>query len=411
MPERVASVQEAIRFVPAGARVFVGSATGIPRGLVAALLASTTLDRLALVVGYLLAPLPLQRRGFSVTTLQPSTALWRSVPEADILDVRYSDYESLFQLGSRLELDVALVQVSRAGPDGRHSLGTSVGGVLPAIRNAQLVIAQVNRHMPYVFGDGELLEDAFDVLVDHDEPLVEFTPRPPSLADCAISERVAALIPDGVCIQLGVGSLPQRVGELLSQRSGLSVRSGMISDWAMHLDVARESPILAAEVVGSTELYRWVHLNPRVRTSGAAATHIPHSAVPFFAVNSALEVDLSGAVNAEVAHGRVLSGPGGLPDFTEIALHSPQGHSVVMLAATSPDGTQSHLVRNLAPLRPVTLPSWLADTFVTDHGVACVRHLGKSAKAQAIAAIASPRFRESLRGDQELSVSGDDTVR
>jgi acyl-CoA hydrolase len=395
---RVRTLEDAADLIPDHSRVFIGSASGVPSGLVTALAKSPRQRQLTLIAGYLVRPLPLQRPDYRVVSLQPSPALWRSVADAAALPVRYSDYETIFRPGSRFALDVALVQVSRPGPDGRYSLGTSVGGALPAIRAASLVIAQVNEHMPYTFGDGELADSAFDVLVDADEPLAEVSARAASAADCRIAELVAPLVPEEACIQLGVGSLPQQIGRRLAERAGVTVRSGMVSDWCRDLRCAAPRSILTAEVLGSAGLYQWVHRNPLVYTAAASRTHVADSPVPLFAINSALEIDLSGAVNAEVAARRVLSGPGGLPDFSALAQRSPGGVSIVMLPATSPDRSRSSVVKSIPAAHPVTLPGWLADVFVTDVGVASVRQLTDAERRTAIAGIAAPAFRAELLG-------------
>lgn len=387
----VSTVSDAIAALPSGGTVFIGSATGVPRALVRGLDESDALPGGEIVAGYLVADLPLTRADLSVVSLQPSAALWRSVASADVAPVRYSDYETLFD-----RLDAVLIQVSLPGPDGRYSLGTSVGAAVPAIEQADLVIAQINRCMPYTFGDAELDPGAIDVAVRVDEPLAELPFRPPTPSDEAIANTVAALIPAGACVQLGVGTLPQRVGGLLAERKPL-IRSGMVSDWVL----AMAGPIVAAEAVGTAALYRWLDRNPAVRMVRASTTHIaPSTDLPFFAMNSALEIDLAGRVNAERIGERLVSGPGGMPDFASIALGSPGGANIVMLPATAAGGTRSTVVREVGE---VTLPTWMADTFVTEFGVASVRGLPASQRAQAIRAIAAPNFRDVLDDRQEVA--------
>lgn len=396
MSEHVGTLAEAMSRVPDGSRVFIGSATGVPDALVRELVAGDRHRTLHLVAGYLLRAVPLEREGISVTSLQPSSALWRSAAGAAIAPVRYSDYEAVFKRGALLDLDVALVQVSRPGPGGLYSLGTSVGGAYAAVRDARLVIAQVNGSMPYTFGDGELPESCFDVLIRHDEPLIDVAGKHARPHESRIADRVLGLVPDGAEVQLGVGSLPQLIGERLSEVVGLRVRSGMISDWARVLGAPGPASIVTAEVVGTTALYEWVDSNPLVRTVAAARSHLADAAGPFVAINSVLELDLRGAVNAEVAGGHILSGPGGLPDFVGIALRSRGGRSIITLNSTSPDGAASSIVPAIPDTHAVTLPASMADAFVTEHGVAEVRYADAATRAELIGAIAAPEYRAGL---------------
>jgi 4-hydroxybutyrate CoA-transferase len=395
-PLRAADPAAAVADIEEGSRVFVGSAAGVPKALVSAL-AGGRLRRgqLRLVAGYLLEPLPIDGGAdIDLTSLQPSPALWATEGvRVSVLPVRYSDYERIFLPGGALPLDVALVQVSGRGPDGRYSLGVSVGATVAAVRWAKRVIAQVNPRMPYTFGSGELAEEEIDVLVEHGEPLLEMVSRTPTEQMLRIAGNAAAEVPDNAVLQLGIGSLPQAVGQLLARRGPFGLHSGMISDWGMLL-ARGDEPLVSAEAVGTARLYHWLDRNPAVRMGAAAEIHGrgPQSVSgrPFCAVNSALQVDLRGAVNAEAIGGRVLSGPGGLPDFAVAALGSPAGVIIIMVAAST--SGRSNIVTHLDVGTPVTLPGWMADRIVTEYGVARLRHLSDRDRVAAVRAIADPRY-------------------
>jgi acyl-CoA hydrolase len=389
--------------IPKHSRVFVGSATGVPRALVAALVGRARREHLELelVAGYLLEPLPEPPDCVRVVSLQPSAALWATAAiRTDVVPARYSDYERIFRPGAALQLDVALAHVSRPGLDGRHSLGTSVGAAVPAVRDAARVIAQVNSHMPYTLGDGEITLASLDVLVMTNEPLLEYVPRAPTARMGELAERVAAQVPNGACVQIGVGSIPAEIGRILSERRAVTAHSGMLSDWCMTAQ-RRTGPMAAAEIVGSRRLYDWTHRNSAVRMLAAAASHgkgPDPAAGPFYAINSGLQVALDGAVNAERVGSRIVSGPGGLPDFASLAALRAGGVSIVTVAATSSSGDRSNVVAELAPGTPATLPTWLADRVVSEHGTASLRDRSLRERAAALVGIAHPDFADAVAG-------------
>ena len=187
--------------IPDGARILIGSYAGTPVHLLEALAAERgRWESLTVLCNLLLAPVPLTAFAgapFRFLTLQPSAAL-RDATDAGHVEVtpaRYSDCARLFTPHGALPPDAALVQVSAPGPESRFSLGASVGAIIDAVRSAPLVIAQVNREMPYTFGAGELRRDEIDYLVEIDGPIVELTRDPPGAAAERIAEHVAALGP------------------------------------------------------------------------------------------------------------------------------------------------------------------------------------------------------------------------
>lgn len=410
MPVRAArrsTPAEAVAAIPNGARCFVNATSGTPFGLLTEVAAQAhRFSSLELVAGYLLrAPAPYALAGeggpFRITTTQASGAT-RALARSGALRIvpaKYSDYAWLFCPPSPLACDVALVQVSTPGPDGRVSLGATVGAAVEVVRTAALVIAQVNPQMPYTFGDGELPLDAFDHLVDIDEPLAVLPAATADDVTRRVAEHAASLVPDGATIQFGIGALPEAILGLLGDRRGLRVHSGMIAGSCADL-VARgaiDGELVAAEVIGDRDLLDWVDRNPRVRLVRAAVSHglAGLSRVEgLVGINSTVEVALDGSANSEVVNGEVISGPGGAPDY---AFGAASG--ILALPSTAAGGTVSRIVRRLEPPARTTIPGYLVDRVVTEHGVAALRGLPLGARAEALAAIAAPAFRDALLAD------------
>ncbi len=412
---RFVDAATAMRAIPDGARVYLPPFCGTPLQLLAALDEHRGLwSSLELVGGFLLQEIaPLRHAGdpFRVTTWQMS-APYRPAVEAGVLDViplRYSQPGAVFGSGGPYAVDVALVQVSPPGPDGRVSLGTSVGSLVDVVRSAPLVIAQVNREMPYTFGAGELPPEAFDLLVELDGPLPELARPEPGDRDHAIAEHVVALVPDGATIQVGLGAIPEAVVGRLHARAELGVHSGQITDGIV--DLAEQGVVtnsrkafdegvsVTAEIIGTRRLFDWVDRNPSVRLAPSTYTHglgVLSRCSLLRAVNSAVQVALDGSVNVESVGGRLISGAGGQPDFAEAALWAEDAISFVAMPSTAAGGRVSRIVRSLDEGAVVAVPRHLTDRVVTEYGVAELLGRPLSLRAEALRAIADPRFRDEL---------------
>ena len=412
---RFVDAATALRAIPDGARVYSPPFCGTPLQALAALDEHRALwSSLELVGGFLLEEIaPLRHPGdpFRFTTFQMS-APYRPAVEAGVLDVvpvRYSQCGAVFGGAGPYAADVALVQVSPPGPDGRHSLGTSVGTALDVVLSASLVIAQVNREMPYTFGAGELPPEAFDLLVELDGPLPELARPEPGEGDHAIAEHVVPFVPDGATLQIGLGGVPEAIVRRLHERADLGVHSGQISDGIA--DLARQGALtnsrkafdegvsVTAEVIGTRRLFDWVDRNPSVRLEPSSYTHglgVLSRCSLLRAVNSALQVALDGSVNAESVGGRLISGAGGQPDFAEAALWARDAISFVALPSTAAGGRVSRIVRSLDEGAIVAVPRHTVDRVVTEYGVAELRGLPLSLRAEALSAIAHPDFRDEL---------------
>lgn len=285
------------------------------------------------------------------------------------------------------------------------SMGIEVNVMPAAVEAAKesggLVIVQANPHMPYTYGDGQLYESEIDYLIDVDEPLAEVRPGDPSATSQEIGDRIAAQVPDGATLQLGIGGVPDAVLHQLVHRSGLRIWSEMFSDGALALEQQGALdpliPLTASFLFGSRDLYDFVHLNHRVRMLRTETTNDPGRIArqrQMTSVNSALQVDLFDQANASRIHGRIYSGFGGSVDFIDGALHSRGGASYIALPSWHPKADVSTIVPQLED--PVT--SFQHSYVVTEQGVAPVVGRSQSEQAQSIIdQAAHPDARDSLR--------------
>ena len=327
---------------------------------------------------------------------------------ADFVPVFLSEVPRL--LGStRMRVDVALVQVSPPDASGCVSLGVSVDVVRAAIDAATLVIAEVNPRMPRTFGDAALHVDRIDALVPVDTPLPELVPAPLDEVSRAIGHNVAALVPDGATLQVGIGRIPDAVLSALADRRDLGVHSEMISDGVMRLALAgaingRRKTLLPGKIVtsfvlGSRALYAWANENPDLELRASNFTNDPLVIAQnrhMIAINGALAVDLTGQVAADTIGGRFFSGIGGQVDFMRGAARSAGGKPIVALPSTAKGGAVSRIQGALEAGAGVVTSRGDVHYVVTEHGVADL--WGKSVRERALTLveIAHPDHRAEL---------------
>jgi acyl-CoA hydrolase len=322
----------------------------------------------------------------------------------DVLPAHYSQFPWLFSRGP-LAVDVALVQVAPAGPDGRYSLGAAREYLPAAVAAARVVIAEVNDQAPRTRGGPSLGPEDIDVLVPVSRPLPEMSPAAPTPADRRIAEYVAGLIEDGATVQIGLGSLPDAVLAGLAGHRDLGIHSGLISDGVVELmrsgviTNARKSRdrgvAVAGLLIGSRSVFRFADDNPDVElratrdVHGAAALAAQERLV---AINSAIEVDLTGQVNAEIADGDYVGAVGGAGDFLRAAARSRGGLPIIALPATAKSA--SRIVARLSG--PVSTARSDAGVVVTEYGVADLRGLPLARRRERLIAIAHPGHRARL---------------
>jgi len=343
----------------------------------------------------------------------------RALADAGVLDIcpfPYSQFAALIREG-RIRADVVLIQVSPPNASGEHSVGLAAEYLLPALQSAHSVIAEINDQVPWTYSDRVLRSDDIDLAVQTSRPLASAPRTEPGEIERRIAAHAAAYVPDGATLECGLGALPDAVLGALGERRNLGVHSGALGDALV--DLMRNGvinnvrkPIDAGRSVGglllgSRKLFEFAHQNPALWLRSVEHTHDPRvlAQLPnFVAINSAVEVDLTGQVNAEVANGSYVGAVGGALDFIRAANQSPGGISLVVL----PSSVGSKLSRVVAKLAgPVATPRSEAGVFVTEHGAADLRGRTLAERARRMIAIAHPAFREALeRAARESGLLG-----
>ena len=328
----------------------------------------------------------------------------------------------LAQVGPLIEqglirCDVAFVQVSPPDAQGNHSFGLLGDFVAAAVKKARVVIAEVNARVPFTRGDAVLPAGRNDCAVHVDRDPVEVPSAPPSETDLRIARRVAAYIEDGATVQVGIGAVPDAVLRELRDRRDLGLHSGMIGDAAVELIETgvitnARKPMdrgvsITGSLIGTRRLFAFADRNPAIGlrntdyTHGAALAALPH----LVSINSALEVDLTGQVNAEQSGMQYLGGTGGQVDFVRAAARSPAGRSLIALPATARSGTVSRITERLSG--PVTTARSEVDVVVTEFGAAELKGQTLAERARRLAGIAHPDFRDALeRAAHEIGRRG-----
>ena len=330
----------------------------------------------------------------------------RALGMAGVLDPVPCHYAQipLLMASKRLPVDVVLVQVSAPNAAGECSLGLAHDYLQHAMRAARCVIAEVNAGVPFTHGATLRLADV-DAWVQSDQPVVDIPASKTGDAETAIAQHIASRIPHGATIQLGIGNLPDAVLQALHSHRDLGVHSGTIGDRVVDLveagviTNARKSIDTGITVtgllIGTARTRRWAHQNRALRVAGTDYTHHPRVLAQIdhlVAINAAIEVDLTGQINAEVAAGQYVGAVGGAMDFLRAAAHSPGGLPIVALPATARG--QSRIVAQLSG--PVSTPRADAGLIVTEHGVADLRGLSLRQRVQAMLTIAAPEHRDIL---------------
>lgn len=323
----------------------------------------------------------------------------------EVYPTHYSKLTSL--LTDELRVDVVLLQLTPADAHGRYSLGVANDFQLAAARRARVVIAEVNARMP--FTPSALLPD--DVRIDHvvftDEPLVEAPPSPIDAISEQVAAHVAGLVPDGATLQMGIGSLMAAICGALRSHRDLGIHTGIMTDGMMDLMLqgvvnnARKGThvgqSVAGSLLGSRRLFAFAAHNPDIFLAESHVTHGIASLAQqtrFCSINSAVEVDLTGQVNAEVANGRYVGAVGGQVDFVRAAAQCDEGLSIIALPSGAAGGKVSRIVAKLNG--PVTTPRCDVDHVITEWGATRLRGLSLRQRAVAMASIAHPDFREGL---------------
>jgi acyl-CoA hydrolase len=412
---KVKTAEQAIRLIQPGRRILIGSGAAEPLALVEALAQHG--DHLAdneIVHLLTLGPAPYVRPEFvarfrhSAFFIGPNVRQAVQEGRADFIPVFLSEIPELIH-SRRIRIDVALIQTSPPDQHGYVSLGVSVDVVRAAVDAADLVLAEINPHMPRTHGHSFLHVSKIHGLIAVDTPLLEHVSEPPGEVEQAIGHHVASLVPNAATVQTGIGSIPDAVLSALAGHRDLGVHTEMLSDGIMRL--AQSGVITGAKksllrgklvtsfVMGSRALYEWAHDNPALEMRGSEYTNDPRVIAEndrMVSVNSALAVDLTGQVAADTLLGKFFSGIGGQVDFVRGANKSRGGHSIIALRSTAKSGTLSRIRAVLEEGAGIVTSRGDVRHVVTEYGVADL--WGKSVRERALALIeiAHPDFRAEL---------------
>jgi 4-hydroxybutyrate CoA-transferase len=328
---------------------------------------------------------------------------------ADYTPVHLSEIEQLFESGA-MAIDVALIEVSPPDPHGFCGFGVGVDTTLTAARCARHVVAQVNDFMPRTYGDSFIHVSDIDAVVESSRPLCEL--KKPVVTDMhvAIARNVAGLIEDEAVLQTGIGGIPDAVLPFLSDRRDLGIHSELVSDGVIDLieqgviTGARKNfkprKIIVGFALGTRRLFEFVDNNPSFEFHPTAYTNDPVLIARndnMVAINSALQVDLTGQVCSDSIGTQFYSGIGGQVDFLRGASRSRNGKAIIALPATAKNGSLSRIVPILTPGAGVVTSRGLVRYVVTEHGVAYLHGKTMRERAQALIQIADPKFRRGLQ--------------
>ncbi|HZT21905.1 MAG TPA: GNAT family N-acetyltransferase [Verrucomicrobiae bacterium] len=412
---QILSAADAVKKIRPGQRIFIGTGAGEPLELVQALSRrARELPDTEIVHLLTFGEAPYAHRElaqfFRVNSFFIAENVRGLIQEGlgDYTPIHLSDLPLLFDSG-RLPLDVALIQVTPPDSSGLCSLGVSVDIVKSAAENAALVIAQVNPNMPRTQGNCFLHVHEIDVLVPSQAPLIEVPTPEVNETTRQIAEHVAALIEDGSTIEFGIGRIPQAVCPFLKGKKDLGVHTEMVTDSIIELiecgaitgrrKTVDAGKIVASFCLGTRKIYEYVNQNPLFAFHPTEYVNDPaliRRQFKMVALNTALEIDLTGQVCADSIGSNFFSGVGGQVDFSRGAAQSRGGKAIIALPSTARNDSVSRIVTRLSPGAGVVLTRASVQYVVTEYGVAYLHGKSIQERALALISIAHPKFRARL---------------
>jgi len=409
------SAEQALSAVGSGMRVWIQSGCGTPSMLVKALVDRAPHVRDVEVVHMMTLGSAdytrpeyqghFRHRGLF---LGPNVRDAVAAGRADYTPIFLSEIEGLFESGA-MPLDVVLMQVSPPDAHGFVTLGTTVDCTLTASRLAKVVIAEINDEMPRTHGDTAIPISRIDAIVETSHPLLELEAEPFTELHMRVARNVASLIPDGATLQTGIGGISEAVLHCLDDKRDLGIHTEMCSDGVIELMEAgiingeRKSLLrgkaVAGFVLGTRRLFDYIHENPSFEFRPIKYTNDPFVVAQnerMVAINGALQVDLTGQVCADSLGTRPYSGFGGQLDFIRGAARSQGGVPIIALLSTAKGGTVSRIAPVLEPGAGVVTSRADVHYVVTEHGIAYLHGKSLRERAEALIAIADPRFQAEL---------------
>ncbi|WP_339635941.1 acetyl-CoA hydrolase/transferase C-terminal domain-containing protein [uncultured Sneathiella sp.] len=324
----------------------------------------------------------------------------------DVIPCHVSQVAGYIETG-KIPCDVVFVQLSPPNDRGEYSLGVTSDFIYTAVKKARIVIAEINSQTPRTFCSQPLTADDIDYCIYSNRPVVEMQPAPVTEIDCKISAFCQPFIPEKATLQVGIGGVPEALMADLSSRRGLGIHSGMIGDSVVDLvnsgAITNEHKeidpgiIVTGALIGTKKLYDFADNNSALRMVPASVSHdirVVSQLSNFVSMNSALEVDLTGQVNAEGIGAKYFGSVGGQVDYVRAAGLSPGGVSLIALRSSAKGGAVSKIVSQLSG--PVTTPRSDVGVVVTELGAADLRGLPLSRRVKAMISIAPPEHRARL---------------
>ena len=294
----------------------------------------------------------------------------RALADAGALQILPVPYSQLGQLLRKhtIKCDVLMLQVSPPNARGEYSLGLAADYLVPALDSCRAIVAEVNDQVPWTHTERLLRKEDFDLMVESSRAPANPTIRPAGELEATIGQHAAQVVPDGAVLEFGIGTMPDAVCAALGRHEGLRVHTGSVGDGVIELaERGIVSRVDCALLIGSRRLFEFARENDRVRLRSSEYTHDPRVLAEqprFVAINSAVEVDLTGQINGELAGGSYVGAVGGALDFVRAANQSPGGVSIAVLPA-------SRVVERLSG--PVSVPRSDAGVVVTEKGAADLR--------------------------------------
>ena len=413
--KKVCSVEEAMTAIKSGSRLYLGGGSGVPIELIRGLTARGDELRdveITHILTFAEAPYvaPEFQDAFRVNALFIGSNVRQAVQkgQADFTPIFLSEIPGLFK-GGILPIDVALISLSPPDEHGFCSFGVEVGTSKPAAESAQLIIAELNRQMPRTLGDSFIHVSRVQHIVEVDYPLPEAPQGGSSEEHLQVGAHIAEMIPDGATLQMGIGSIPDAVLHNLGGHKELGVHTELFSDGIINMVEAgvitcsRKSfhpgKIVAGFLFGSKRLYKFVHNNPMIELHPTDYVNDPFNIAQndnMVAINSAIQVDLTGQVCADSVGSRIFSGVGGQLDFIRGAARSKGGLPIIAFLSTAKNDTVSRIVPMLYEGAGVVTTRNDVHFVVTEYGVASLYGKSFRQRARELINIAHPAFRDQL---------------
>lgn len=416
------SLEEAVSLIQSGSNLFIQTAAAAPQQLIRGLVQRARLLRDITIYqmhteGVAPYANPEYRDIFSVNCFFIGSNLRRAVQEgrAQYIPVFLSEIPALFRRKA-IQIDYALIHVSPPDAHGYCSLGVSVDIAPAVLETAKYIIAQVNPNMPRTHGGGFIHVSKIDAMVEVQDEILSIEIGAPDELNCRIAEHVAGLIEDGATLQMGIGNIPNAVLSMLGNHRKLGIHTEMFSDGIIdlvdkgvitgELKKKRQFKIVSSFMLGTKRLYEFAHDNPMIEMLDVAYvndTHVIRQNPKVTAVNSAVEVDITGQVCADSIGTKLYSGVGGQMDFMRGASLSQGGKPIIAMPSTTARG-ESKIVATLKPGAGVVTTRAHVHYIVTEYGIASLYGKNLKDRATAMINIAHPDHREKLEKETWLQL-------